>query len=365
MVDPSRVPLVEHGGEPPGRRSRGLLDLSLSTNPYGPPPYLPLALRRGEREVAAYPDRTQLELTRRLEQALRLAPGTVLLGGSASELLRIGITAFGTRRSVLVAPHTYGEYQRIAASVGSRVVPGPMPRLWIDPGEWAERVRPRSLIVLANPGTPTGQYLAPRALAPLVAAAERTRSLLLVDESYLPFVRGGESAAGSSDHLLTVFSWSKMLGTPGLPLGHATGSREVIRALRAHLLPWSVGPFARHLGLLALDRPAWTRTTLARTERTAAYVRQLLRFRSRTNYFLVHAPSGTELAERLAARGFRVRDLRSLGLGQYVRFAVRRAPETRAFLRVLARVAGEPRRSPPGWPGERRGRPPTRASAKG
>lgn len=340
VVDPDRIPVVEHGGAPPGRRAAPFLDLSLSTNPYGPPPYFPLVLERGRREVDAYPDRFQGELTRQLESSLRLDPGTVLPAGSASELLRIAIGAYGPGRRVLLGPHTYGEFRRIASSVGSTPVEGPMPGGWVMPVHWAELVRQRSLVVLANPGTPSGQYLTPRQLSPIVEAAARTRSLVLVDESYLPFVRRGQSIAGRSDNVVTVFSWSKVLGTPGLPLGHAVGPRDVIRALRAHILPWSVGPFAKHLGLLALERPAWTRTTVARVSRTAVRVRTRLRSRSRTNYFMVRSRSGPELAGRLAARGFRVRDLTQLGLPQYVRFAVRRETETQAFLSALEDVRG-------------------------
>ncbi len=341
MIDPSAVPVVDHGGEPPGTRTGPRVDLSLSTNPYGPPPYFALAIARGRREVRAYPDRVQTELTRRLETGLELDPGEVLPAGSASELLRIALTAFGAGRRVLLSPHTYGEYRRIALAVGAIATDGPTRDLAIDPASWADRVRPGSLVVLANPGTPNGQYLRPRDLSPLVEAVERRRALLLVDESYLPFVPRGRSLSGASEHVLTVFSWSKVLGTPGLPLGHAAGSRDVIRALRAHLLPWSVGPFARHLGLLALDRPAWARASLRRVEHTAAEVRRRLGSSSRTHYFLVHSPSATELARRLADRGFRVRDLTSLGLRTYVRFAVRRAPETRDFLAALRDVRAD------------------------
>jgi histidinol-phosphate/aromatic aminotransferase/cobyric acid decarboxylase-like protein len=341
VIDPESVPSVDHGGMPPGRRPTTLVDLSLSTNPYGPPPYTSLAIDRGSREVGTYPDRAQAELTGRLGESLGVDPGEVLAAGSASELLRIAIAAFGSGRRVLLSPHTYGEFERIAASIGASVDHGPLSDLRLRPEFWADRVRSRSLVVVANPGTPNGQYLSPRELAPLVASAERRRGLVLVDESYLPFVRGGRSIAGTSANILTVFSWSKMLGTPGLPLGHAVGSADLIRALRSHILPWSVGPFARHLGLLALERPEWAHRSLALVERTAREVRRRLRSPSRTNYFLVRSQSGTRLARALNQQGFRVRDLTSMGLRDYVRFAVRRRHETNAFLEALAIVSSQ------------------------
>lgn len=337
-IDPDLVPIVEHGGEPPGGRRRPVLDLSLSTNPYGPPPFLARALAKGSQEVSSYPDRSQHELTARLAAHLGVAVNEVLPAGSASELLRIAIAAFGTRRRVLLPRYSYGEYRRIAASVGGTATFDTGAGLAMDPVRWAERVPAASLVVLANPGTPSGQYLTPAELRPLIEAAGRRRTLVLVDESYLPFVRSGRSVAGTSEHLLVVFSWSKVLGTPGLPLGHAVGSPDALRALRAHLLPWSVGPFARHLGLLALDRPQWARRSLARLERTALAVRRTLRSRSQTHYFAVRSRSGVGLVRTLASHGFRVRDLASIGLTDHIRFAVRREPETRAFLEALPEV---------------------------
>lgn len=337
-IDPTLVPAVEHGGVPPGPRRRPIVDLSLSTNPFGPPPFLARALAKGSAEVTSYPDRSQRDLSERLAAYLGVGVAEVLPAGSASELLRIAIAAFGTGRRVLLPSYSYGEYRRITASVGGTASLGAMPGLALDPSQWSERVPARSLVVLANPGTPSGQYLTPADLRPLIEAAERRGTLVLVDESYLPFVRSGRSIAGTSEHVLTVFSWSKVLGTPGMPLGHAVGSPESLRALRAHILPWSVGPYARHLGLLALERPQWADATLARLERTARDVRRRLRSRSRTHYFTIRSPSGAELVRALDDQGFRVRDLTSLGLAGHVRFAARREPETRAFLDALPEI---------------------------
>ncbi len=329
---------MPHGGLPPdaaGGSRRVIVDLSLSVNPYGPPPFLGAALRRARRESGRYPDRHQTDLTLRVADRLKVGPEEVLLAGSASELLRAVITAFGAGRMVLLPEHTYEEYRRVARAVRGRIVTVPMPDLRLDPEAFAEAIPRHGLAVLANPGTPEGRYLPPSTIARLASSAARRRSLLVVDESYLPFVHRGISAGRANDAVLVVFSWSKTLGIPGLPVGHAVGAPPVLAALRAELLPWTVTADARQIGLAALAADDWVERTLARVRSTADATRLRLRSSSDAHYFAVDVGNAARATAALARRGYWVRDLTSMGLPGHVRFAVRRPRETARFLEAL------------------------------
>jgi histidinol-phosphate aminotransferase len=317
-----------------------MVDLSLSTNPYGPPPFLDTAWRRARGETGRYPDRRQDELSGEIARHLGFSRKEIVVAGSASELLRCAVAAYGARRSVVLPQYTYEEYGRAALGVSARVHRVAMPGLRLDPDRLAEAVRPTSLVVLASPGTPDGRFLAAPRLRPLIDAVERRRSLLLVDESYLPFVQQRATLAGSSENVLVVFSWSKVLGTPGIPLGHAVGPPPVLEAVRTQLLPWSVGPLARHLGLLALENERWLSTTLQRVRDRATRVRAQLGSDSDTHYFPVNVGSARGAARDFARLGFWVRDLSSMGLPHHIRFAVRRERETKRFLTVLSERLG-------------------------
>ncbi len=343
VVPTHRIPVVPHGGRPPeddGPPRPPCVDLSLSVNPYGPPPFLRAALLRAAREADRYPDRRQSALSTRVARRLAVSGDELVLAGSASELLRCAIAGFGAGRTVLLPQFTYGEYRRVARSVGARVRTVAMPHLRLNARRFAAAIPRRGVAVLANPGTPDGRYLTPDALDEIAEAAERRRSLLVVDESYLPFVRDGVSFGRRSDAALVVFSWSKTLGTPGLPLGHALGAPSVIAAVRARLLPWSVDAVARQIGLAALDAERWVTATLERVRRTAEVARSQLGSASDAHYFAVDVGHAARATASLARRGFYVRDLTALGLGRHIRFAVRRPQETRRFLRELERLGG-------------------------
>ncbi len=341
------VPEVAHGGRPPledGNASRRIVDLSLSVNPYGPPPFLGKALRRAALEADRYPDRHQVALTARLARRLRIGREETLVAGSASELLRAAIVAYGTRRRVALPFYAYEEYLRVARSMGAGVARVPMPGLRLDPARFARAIPTKGLAVLANPGTPDGHYLPPADMETIARAAERCGALLVVDESYLPFVRDAASIGRTSDSSLVVFSWSKTLGLPGLPLGHAVGSPTVLAGVRTQLLPWTVNAAARQVGLAALDADRWIARTLARVRATADTVRRRLDSESDTHYFTVDVGHAGRAVAALARRGYWVRDLTTMGLPRRLRFAVRRPEETTRFLEQLGPLL---RRPPP------------------
>ncbi len=337
-VPAGRVPEVVHGGIPPGPRGSGVsrVDLSASVNPYGPPPYLRVAWRRAIREVDSYPDRAQSDLRAAVGRRLGVPLEEVLLAGSASELIRCALGAYAPGREVVLPQYTYEEYRRVALAAGARRIRTvPMPSLRLDLGRMAEAIPRSGVAVLVNPATPTGQYFPPEEVRELGEACLRRGSLLLVDESYLPFVDGGRSVS-SHPGSLVIFSWSKVLGTPGIPFGHASGPPRVIQALSTQLLPWTVGPLSRHLAWFALRDRRWIPETLRRIRATAEEVRKTLPHTlSRAHYFTVGSRSRPDLVRRVEAAGFHVRDLSSMGLPGRARFAVGRPAETRRFLRVL------------------------------
>lgn len=343
-VDPDVIPDASHGGVPPGRYGEPVVDLSLSTNPFGPPPFLSEILADAGRDATRYPDRSQKDLCAWIEEERGLDSGWVVAAGSASELLRAVITGFGTGRNLLLPRFTYEEYQRIGLLSRARVGRVPMPDFHFPPSTAAKHVQEESMVLLPNPGTPFAHYLSPKEFQPLVEAVERRHAILVVDESYLPFVRGGKSMAGVSPSIVTVSSWSKVLGTPGIPFGHASGHPAVLKGIKAQLLPWSVGAVNRSLAVRALATEGkWRADSLAQVAALSEEVRKRLHATTRANYFAVESVSARKLTQDLLKRGFAVRDLTALGLPRHIRFGVRTPEETRRFLDVLEELLGKVR----------------------
>jgi threonine-phosphate decarboxylase len=153
----------------------------------------------------------------------------------------------------LVEP-TYGEYRRasvlneLRTEVWNQHILG-----------WSQDFLPRDGVGVfwtGHPNNPTGRAWDRENLLGLVDA---TLGLLtVVDESFLPFLPDEAalsliSAVPSRDNLLVLRSLSKVYALPGLRIGYAIASPDMVTRLRDYQQPWSVTLPAESAALAALD----------------------------------------------------------------------------------------------------------------
>jgi len=191
-----------HGGinqaelEAMGLSPEAVLDFSVCSNPFMPPPGVMKAL--DTIAVNRYPDSEATEFRRSLSAKLGVTLDNVLAGSGAVELIRlVAWTYFGHGDSVLVLEPTFGEYRVACQIVGADVV-----------GYWGveeegfatkveetldliQRCHPRGVFI-CNPNNPTGQYLSKGDVERILDAC--ADSLIILDEAYISFVDGGWSS---------------------------------------------------------------------------------------------------------------------------------------------------------------------------
>ncbi|MCA9902955.1 MAG: pyridoxal phosphate-dependent aminotransferase [Anaerolineae bacterium] len=142
------------------------------------------------------------------------------------------------------------------------------------------------LILLSNLHNPSAASLSNDDLAAVLALAERTGALVVIDEVYQHFVACA-SAAGQADHAIAISSLSKAYGMGGLRCGWIIAAPPIIERLRpAHTL--------------------YENTTSAAAQTIAARVwshigdyRTLAVERAAANRALVHAFAASLLADGL------------------------------------------------------------------
>lgn len=348
-----------------GLRWSEVLDFSVNSNPFGPPPAVVAALRTVD--LSRYPDSDATALREAIAAREGLDPGQVLCGNGSVELMWLAALAFlDSSDTALILGPTFGEYERVC-----RIAQGQVTTFSAQPPrfQWAlpevcdrlARQRPR-LLFLCNPNNPTGVYLKPADVRSLLHAAPDT--LVVLDEAYLSFVPGGRSAVellrqdnergAPQENLLVLRSMTKDFAIAGLRLGYALGSPPVIDALRGVRPPWSVNALALAAGQAALHVPD-------QVGETSAELREAKRFLSReltglglevvpssANFFLVRVGDGAAFRAALLRHGCVVRDCASFGLPQYIRVGVRTLPECRRLVEaVRAALALAPHPRPP------------------
>jgi threonine-phosphate decarboxylase len=170
---------------------------------------------------------------------------------------------------VIIEP-AFSEYERGISASGRRIgrvtlSPDDHFALHLQPIE-AELRKGCDLLVVANPGNPTGRYYPLSQMEPLVALADRHGAVTLVDEAFIDFVPGGESALpllSRYPRLLVLRSLTKFYALPGLRLGYVAAGVEIAGRVAALRDRWSVNTLAQAAGVAALGDHHYRAQTLS------------------------------------------------------------------------------------------------------
>ncbi len=331
-----------------------LLDFSASINPLGLSPRMEEAIRAALPSVVHYPDPTAAALRAALAASHGLSPDQVLPANGCTELIYLLARALIPRRAMILHP-AFSEYEAALELVRTELdhelldeVHGFRPEL----PRLLPRLAGQDLIILANPNNPAGSLIPKADLVALVEAAELAGAITVVDEAFIGFV---EEASLKEDlarfpRLLLLRSLTKCYALPGLRVGYALASPELLSQLARWKEPWSVNALAEAAGVAALA----DREYREQTRRLVPCWREELRsglgkfkelrvFPGAANYLLVRlldpVLTAAELKARLLTERIVIRDCTSFrGLGPaFIRLAVRSPEEQKVLLEALER----------------------------
>lgn len=307
---------------------REILDLSASINPLGPSPAVRPAIEEAMDRVALYPDPLPALLSEAFAEAWGVEPDQVLVGGGATELVHFLARAGWNGPSALAVP-VWNEFYR-AFPYALRVRAS-------EPERWPQR----GLLVLSQPGNPTGISVPAEVIKRAIASREGP---VLIDESFIEFTRLESAVRWVQDHpnVMVLRSLSKFHALPGLRVGALVASQEWIRRLRRKRDPWRVSTLAEAAALAAVrDTDHAERTRRLVEEERAWLLAELdsmagLRvLQGEANYLLAYTDrAADEVCEWFLQRKILLRNCARLpGVeGEAVRFAVRTRPENERFV---------------------------------
>lgn len=207
--------------------------------------------------------------------------------------------------------------------------------------------------IICNPANPTGAYVPRDELAAWIDACTERNVFVIVDEAFIEFVQEPQASlaydlAGRTN-LLLLRSMTKCFGIPGLRLGFALGSPELIQEIWNRRIPWSINTMAQQIGV-CLARRGSTRT--AQIAKAVAQERAYLAGKlqqlgwkvlpSSANFILCRLPgerSNHRLLADLLGEGFLLRDASNFyGLDHfYVRCAIKQHSDNELLLKAIAK----------------------------
>ncbi|MGB8951711.1 MAG: histidinol-phosphate transaminase [Candidatus Aminicenantales bacterium] len=239
----------------PSYSRKDKIRLDMNESSWGCSPEVLKAIRTlGPEDISAYPDYgPAVENIARLH---RLEPENVLLTNGADEAIHTILNTFIRKDEEVVIPvPTFSLYRLEAQVREARIVEVPY-----DTKDFSfplrtllQKIGKRTrLLILINPNNPTGTLIGRKNLEKILFRARR--SLVLLDETYAPFVPVTQSGLLKRfSHLILIGSFSKFHGLAGLRLGYILAAKKIISLLRKVMQPCSVNALALAAGKAAVD----------------------------------------------------------------------------------------------------------------
>jgi len=282
MLDQNATLPIQHGGNQTAIRSRlrlgnrPLLDFSAPLNGLGPPVGALAAVRRTVDSIGRYPEPGAPRLVERLAEFHDVPADRILVGAGTTELISLVGQSFREDLlwqarelgdpdmpvSHLVEP-TYGEYRRTSAQNFLRAMIWEAPTLGWD----QDFVFPEAhgVVWTGHPNNPTGRAWDRDKLLDLID--RDPEGMTVVDEAYLPFLpdeaeRTVVPSVVGRDNLIVMRSMTKIYAIPGLRIGYAVASPDVIGRMKRCLQPWTVTTAAEFAALASLDDDEYLHRTV-------------------------------------------------------------------------------------------------------
>lgn len=344
----AQLPYTPHGGPDSGLASGAdgaadtLLDFSVNSNPFGPPPEL-MTLLRGL-EVSRYPDPHALASRSTAAAYHGVAAEQIVLGGAAELIYRLAACYLRPPRRALVAAPSFGEYQRASLLHGAAVELCPVYERAHEPAtepllEAITRTRP-TLVWLCQPNNPTGHAWSAAALEDVAQACETVNALLIIDAAYLEL---SDVTPELPESAVQLFPLTKTFALAGLRAGYAVAPPDVAEVLRRAAPPWPVSTLAEAAvgwcrspaGAAFVAQTVPELLALRRSLAAALRDRGHTVWSGRSSFLLLETADGRDLARRARAAGFRLRDATSFGLPDCVRIAAQDRAANEQLLRWL------------------------------
>lgn len=285
--------------------SSGSIDLTLSVNPLGCSPRVLKALSAiTMADISSYPKTsTFISL---LAKRMNYDTSNIILGAGSEQLIKlIAQSILNKSDVVLVEKGSFGLFTKESLLKNATVKT-------VSLEEMISMPKPK-IIFIANPKTPTGEVTDFKLLKKLISTMKT--SFVVIDEANGEFLEKSLiSDAVKAGNVITLRTFSKVIGLAGLRIGFAVGSKQVISQLSEFQQPFPVSQIAINLATTALKDKAFINNSKRFIDNERTFLTKELKKRnlkvsnSVTNNLFISTTSSSKLVVELAKRGVSVID---------------------------------------------------------
>ena len=343
-----------HGGDI--YRNNIHFDFSINLNPLGVPSEVQWVLTEAALHANKYPDISHMQLVSDTARIFDVLEDEVVYGNGASELIMAICHATVPKKAMLVTPCFSGyEHCILGASPNCRIVYHHLLeendfKLQDDIINKIAEEKPQ-IMFLTNPNNPNGGLIEMDLLKKIVEVCEKTGTMLIVDECFLPLTGREKELSLAYDarnykSLIVLRAFTKTYAIPGVRIGYAICSKATIaQKIKSHLPEWNLSIFAQMAGVQCLRQLDYIEESVRLINDEKKYLIAGLKelgfkvYPSDANYILFKS-NITDLKKKLIEYSILIRDCsdyEGLSIGFY-RIAVKSHNENSGLLSALESI---------------------------
>ena len=324
-----------------------VLKLSSNENPLGPPPSAIEAIKGAVDAVHLYPSTDHADLRAAIGEVHGLDPARIICGVGSDEVLQMVTQAYaGVGDEIIHTEHGFSLYPVLIHMAGATPVCVPEKERVVDVDAVLQAITDKTRVILiTNPGNPTGTMLAAEDLERLVDAVPE-HIVLVLDGAYTEYTEtdGGAAFATERKNVLMTRTFSKIYGLGGLRIGWGYGDIGLIETMTRIRQPFNLSAVQLAASEAAVRDRTWVETCrdLNETQR-ARLIGALGQLgvacdESQTNFVLARFASVDEAVSAKAAlesKGIIVRGVAGYGFPEGLRITVGDVEQTGRVIDAL------------------------------
>ena len=346
------VPVIHGGGNSLKNSDPQILDFSSNINPLGIPISVKKIIKKNLNIIQNYPDLDSSELISSLKKYTHLEKSNLIVGNGAIEIIYNFCFAFLSEKKVLIPIPTFQEYETAAKLNNSKISYFRTFNLSKHVDLFISQIPKNGCVFICNPNNPTGKLLSKKHILKIIQRAQKLSSFVFVDECFIELVPESNESIISYvkkfDNLFVLRSLTKSFGFPGLRIGYAAASKEMVKILKKIKIPWSVNSLAQDAAKISLKNKSHLTKSKSVIKKELNYlinkINKLENFEcydSSTNFVLIKTiHNSTQLQKKLLKHKILIRDCKNFrGLNDhYFRIAVKSHKDNLKLVKALENI---------------------------
>lgn len=344
------IPVIHGGKNASQMADTHIIDFSSNISPIGIPLSIKQSIKKNLDSIRNYPDIHSSSVISSLKNYTGLEKSNLLVGNGAIEIIYNFCFAFLSKNTrVLIPIPTFQEYEAAAKLNNCKISYFKTMDLSENLDEFISKIPKNGCIFICNPNNPTGKLLQKNQLLKIIKEAKKLSTIVFVDECFIEMVPDSNesiiSAVKKYDNLFILRSLTKSFALPGIRIGYAAASKQIIQVLQKIKIPWSVNSLAQDAANAALKNKSHLKKSNLIIKKELNYLTNKINHlngfdcnKSSTNFILIRTKrNSTNLQKKLLEKKILIRDCKNFrGLNNhYIRVAVKSHKDNLKLVKAL------------------------------